>query len=723
MAFPNIISKLLSAKQKADDAWDDSQTRAIKNHASDSTEYGVGGTLYGHVKLSDATNGTSGVSGGIAATPAAVKAAYTAASNAMPKSGGTFTGPVIFNSNAKATFNNSSVEFTDTTTNKTKPVVFNANAVFKSSGNGIFDLSGETVTKDTLVGYPLIIRGKDAAGTVVDAHPFWLIPTDTVGNTGQSFGLFGAQGLVVGAGEGARYYAGYANVTKYEHLHLVADNDISFVSNANTVTSTSSNIESVKKMTFTNGGNLFLPNGSTVKTSDGVNDITFAGNAATATLANKATYDTKGQEITDYMRTIAMCTSGSNVGKLLVTNGKGTQSVVALPFYVQETVEAANVYNASLTVSAKTKGGSTASGKPIKVIGVDSGSVPGFCFGGNGIAMLAGGGAASEFASGASLSGNGGQAYVVAARNAGICTNLANGYANRHMFNFSSEGNLYVDRITGSSSSGPTIGAGSVFAARIKHIADYNAGVRPGKEHSMWIEQTNGGGTFGHAWIKLWCDKGTSANGSSGIDFHLRTPKTATDSSDKTDVRGVDLIMTANTATSATISFRPINDNIVTLGDISGDKHRWKEVFSAQSSINTSDARLKTPIETIPDNVLDAWGEVSWGQFKFLDAVKEKGSENARIHTGLIAQRIKKIFERHGLDAADYGLFCYNKWDAQPEVLDDDGKVQSVAVEAGDLYSLRYAEALAMEAAYQRRRADRLEDRVAKLEALISGAK
>lgn len=48
-------------------------------HASTATTYGAGSsTNYGHVKLSDATNSTSGVAGGIAATPAAVKAVMDA---------------------------------------------------------------------------------------------------------------------------------------------------------------------------------------------------------------------------------------------------------------------------------------------------------------------------------------------------------------------------------------------------------------------------------------------------------------------------------------------------------------------------------------------------------------------------------------------------------------------------------------------------------------------
>lgn len=51
--------------------------KAPTNHAAVDTTHGAGsGSNYGHVKLSDATNSTSGAGGGTAATPAAVKAAY-----------------------------------------------------------------------------------------------------------------------------------------------------------------------------------------------------------------------------------------------------------------------------------------------------------------------------------------------------------------------------------------------------------------------------------------------------------------------------------------------------------------------------------------------------------------------------------------------------------------------------------------------------------------------
>ena len=54
-------------------------------HRSASETYGKGSSVYyGHVKLSDATDNTSGVSGGVAATPAAVKAVYDYAGKKAP---------------------------------------------------------------------------------------------------------------------------------------------------------------------------------------------------------------------------------------------------------------------------------------------------------------------------------------------------------------------------------------------------------------------------------------------------------------------------------------------------------------------------------------------------------------------------------------------------------------------------------------------------------------
>ena len=60
--------------------------KAPTAHASTATTYGVGTAAnYGHVKLSASTNSNLGASGGTAATPAAVKAAYDLANGKAPK--------------------------------------------------------------------------------------------------------------------------------------------------------------------------------------------------------------------------------------------------------------------------------------------------------------------------------------------------------------------------------------------------------------------------------------------------------------------------------------------------------------------------------------------------------------------------------------------------------------------------------------------------------------
>ena len=164
---------------------------------------------------------------------------------------------------------------------------------------------------------------------------------------------------------------------------------------------------------------------------------------------------------------------------------------------------------------------------------------------------------------------------------------------------------------------------------------------------------------------------------------------------------------------------------------------RWNNIYAATGSINTSDAREKQDVSEYPDEVLDAWGDVGLRQFLFADAVERKG-EAARIHAGVIAQQVVEAFEKHGLDATRYGLLCYDKWEDEYEdvevvdaeaVFDAEGNEVTPAqthmekrlvTAAGDRYGIRYSEALCMEAAYQRRRTERLEGRMASLETQLT---
>ena len=163
----------------------------------------------------------------------------------------------------------------------------------------------------------------------------------------------------------------------------------------------------------------------------------------------------------------------------------------------------------------------------------------------------------------------------------------------------------------------------------------------------------------------------------------------------------------------STDSFTPTKNKFSSLG-LAGER-RWGQIYSTSSTINTSDERKKTEINHIPDSILDAWGECEFFQYKMNDSVVKKGNK-ARYHTGMIAQRIKSKFESANKLIDEYGLFCYDEWGDSDARVDETGQIVEQATFAGNEYSIRYEEALCMEAAYQRRENRRLKEKVASLE-------
>jgi hypothetical protein len=178
---------------------------------------------------------------------------------------------------------------------------------------------------------------------------------------------------------------------------------------------------------------------------------------------------------------------------------------------------------------------------------------------------------------------------------------------------------------------------------------------------------------------------------------------------------------------SCAINFQPTPDNTYTLG---ASGRRWKTVYSATSAINTSDSRLKNTISSIDDKLLDAWETIQPKQYKFNDATEKKG-DTARFHTGYLAQDIEKACIDNDIDISKYGLFCYDSWEEEPEISEDvevekDGvkttekRIVQQKREKGDMYALRYEEALVVECAYLRRENNRLKDRLSKIENLLN---
>jgi len=98
----------------------------------------------------------------------------------------------------------------------------------------------------------------------------------------------------------------------------------------------------------------------------------------------------------------------------------------------------------------------------------------------------------------------------------------------------------------------------------------------------------------------------------------------------------------------------------------SDETYKGKPIMLAGGALNfaaTSDEREME--KGYADKILDAWAEVDFVQFQYLDRVEEKGEDGARWHFGVIAQRAKEAFARHGLDAHRFGFLCYDEWENQ----------------------------------------------------------
>jgi len=161
-------------------------------------------------------------------------------------------------------------------------------------------------------------------------------------------------------------------------------------------------------------------------------------------------------------------------------------------------------------------------------------------------------------------------------------------------------------------------------------------------------------------------------------------------------------------------SLFPSKDNNAECGNPS---NRWSQIHAATGTINTSDQRLKTTPEPISDSVLRAWGKVEFLQYQFTDAVEKKGADSARIHFGVIAQRVKEAFESEGLDPFAYGVLCFDHWEDEYEPIIGNREViregerfreefdtgeRRLVRAAGNRFGIRYEEALVLECAYLR---------------------
>lgn len=112
---------------------------------------------------------------------------------------------------------------------------------------------------------------------------------------------------------------------------------------------------------------------------------------------------------------------------------------------------------------------------------------------------------------------------------------------------------------------------------------------------------------------------------------------------------------------------RPSSDNTLQLG---ASNARWSTIYAGSGTINTSDAREKTPVSGLTGQEIAAAKALSKeiGTYKWLQAVQDKGAD-ARAHVGLTVQRAIEIMQANGLEPFEYGFICYDKWEATEDVV------------------------------------------------------
>ena len=177
--------------------------------------------------------------------------------------------------------------------------------------------------------------------------------------------------------------------------------------------------------------------------------------------------------------------------------------------------------------------------------------------------------------------------------------------------------------------------------------------------------------------------------------------------------------------------------------DLGSSSYRWAEIYVGNATINTSDRNEKQDIENLTPTEMLVAARLSTGfrNFKWKDMVAEKG-DDARLHSGAIAQDVQDAFTAEGLDAGNYAMFISATWwkhDVDvPAVKAVEASEGVEAVEAKDAYTrtdtydtleeapegstertrlgIRYPELLSFIAAYNEQRFASIETRLTALE-------
>tara|TARA_R100001443_G_scaffold65635_1_gene74857 strand:- start:1163 stop:3079 length:1917 start_codon:yes stop_codon:yes gene_type:complete len=185
------------------------------------------------------------------------------------------------------------------------------------------------------------------------------------------------------------------------------------------------------------------------------------------------------------------------------------------------------------------------------------------------------------------------------------------------------------------------------------------------------------------------------------------------------------------------ISSNAARDDAIDLGRSSD---RFDDIYATNSSIQTSDENEKQNIASLTSAEITAATAISklFKTYKWKDKVASKGND-ARTHTGVIAQQVQTAMSDAGLDASKYAFWCSNTWwEKEVEVAAVEANEEKL-IKAQDAYTrtdtyytkdeapegatertrmgVRYPELLAFIGAATEQRLASVEDRLTTLEA------
>ena len=144
---------------------------------------------------------------------------------------------------------------------------------------------------------------------------------------------------------------------------------------------------------------------------------------------------------------------------------------------------------------------------------------------------------------------------------------------------------------------------------------------------------------------------------------------------------------------------------------------RWDDIFATNGTINTSDENEKQNITSLTSAEITAATAISklFKTYKWKDKVAAKGND-ARTHTGVVAQQVQTAMSNAGLDASKYAFWCSDTWwEKGTDVYDTKDAAPEGSTERTRL-GVRYPELLAFVSAATEQRLTNIETRLAALE-------